>query len=168
MTTTTEPTKIKTYEIRFTGRKKGAIGVFYPITAQVFAVNTDAAVLALYERFEHVQNPQAKEIQSPFDSERLVREAMNESCEHAEILRHVRAIQHAIDRIADKAAKANADWHDDLDSPDHGLYHSHPELQFPPSVRMLAAAECALYFMRETPAGMAIFNSLLLPEMEVA
>jgi len=45
------------YTIRFTGRRVGAIGIFYTITAQRRAKDKDAAVLALYDEYEHIHNP---------------------------------------------------------------------------------------------------------------
>ena len=42
----------------FVGRKKGAIGIFYPITTTVEGDNVEQATLNLYERFEHVHKLQ--------------------------------------------------------------------------------------------------------------
>ena len=42
------------YQISFIGRTKGACGIRYGITATVEAENEDKAVLALYEKYEHV------------------------------------------------------------------------------------------------------------------
>jgi hypothetical protein len=50
------------YEIAFTGRKKGAIGIFYPIVARRTAENPDAAVLALYDEYEHIHMPKVREV----------------------------------------------------------------------------------------------------------
>lgn len=155
---------MKTYSARFTGRKVGVIGVFHEIETQVFAPDDKAARLALYDHFEHVTGLMLKEIESPFSAENLAERAKNDASTHDEIVRHVRAIQHVIDRVADRAAKENAVWHDDEDAPEHGLYHSHAEQQYPPSMRLVAAAECALYYMRETPAGLEAFNQLCLAE----
>jgi hypothetical protein len=44
-----------TYIARFYGRTKGAIGIFYWITAEVDGADPDAARLALYDRYEHIQ-----------------------------------------------------------------------------------------------------------------
>lgn len=48
---------MNTYTIRFIGRKIHAIGEFYPCTATRTAENVDAAILALYDEYDHVQQP---------------------------------------------------------------------------------------------------------------
>ena len=45
---------MKTYYIEFTGRKTGALGVTYHNIATRTAENEDAAILALYDEFEHI------------------------------------------------------------------------------------------------------------------
>ena len=45
---------MKTYKANFTGRLKGAIGVFYPISTYTKGEDEAAARLFLYERFEHI------------------------------------------------------------------------------------------------------------------
>ena len=45
---------MKTYTAKFTGRKVGAIGIFYPITTTVQAENEEAARLKLYDKYEHI------------------------------------------------------------------------------------------------------------------
>jgi len=67
-------------------------------------------------------------------------------------------------RAARQAAKANAEWHDDPESPDHWLFHTDADLQFPPEVQIKAAAELILYRLRETPAGLNICDELQLRE----
>lgn len=42
------------YRATFTGRKLGAIGIFYSITAEVEGETEEQARLNLYERFEHI------------------------------------------------------------------------------------------------------------------
>ena len=48
------------YVIRFVGRHKGAIGTSYRLIATVEADDREHAVLALHDRFEHVQFPQVE------------------------------------------------------------------------------------------------------------
>lgn len=58
------------FRIRFTGRTKGAIGIFYPITAYREAADPDAAVLALYDAYEHIHHPEITEVLPPGSKER--------------------------------------------------------------------------------------------------
>jgi len=51
---------MNTYKITFTGRLKGAIGIFYKITDTVKAINEDAAILALHDKYEHINLPIVK------------------------------------------------------------------------------------------------------------
>lgn len=48
---------MNTYTIRFIGRKIHAIGAFYPYTTTRTAENVDAAIIALYDEYEHIQQP---------------------------------------------------------------------------------------------------------------
>jgi hypothetical protein len=50
------------YRITFQGRKRGAIGVFYEITETVEAPDADAAVLKLYDTWEHIHAPDVEEL----------------------------------------------------------------------------------------------------------
>lgn len=45
---------MKTYHFDFIGRENGAIGIRYAISEQVQADDYDAAVLRLYDRYEHI------------------------------------------------------------------------------------------------------------------
>jgi hypothetical protein len=45
------------YSIHFTGRKRGALGIFYRIRATREAEDPARAVLALYDEYEHISNP---------------------------------------------------------------------------------------------------------------
>lgn len=47
---------MKTYQIVFSGRIKGAIGIFYTISALRSAESPEAALLALYEDYEHIHS----------------------------------------------------------------------------------------------------------------
>lgn len=42
------------YTFTFSGRHKDAIGVFTKIKAEIIAENVDRAVMALYDRYEHI------------------------------------------------------------------------------------------------------------------
>lgn len=57
MTSTT-----KQYEIKFTGRLLGAIGIFYGFTVRVKAENEEKALLELYKTHEHITQAKIKEI----------------------------------------------------------------------------------------------------------
>lgn len=48
------------YRITFSGRNKGAIGVFHFIETEVEAADIPSAVLALYDRFDHVHGPKIR------------------------------------------------------------------------------------------------------------
>ena len=45
---------MKTYEIKFNGRTKGAIGIVYPIIDEVEAESPSKAVLKLYDNYEYI------------------------------------------------------------------------------------------------------------------
>jgi hypothetical protein len=42
------------FTLRFWGRKRGAIGICYFITAVVFAESLESAKLSLYDDYEHI------------------------------------------------------------------------------------------------------------------
>lgn len=46
-----------TYRIEFSGRTKGAIGVFSSYTETVEADSKESAILKLYDAYEHVHGP---------------------------------------------------------------------------------------------------------------
>ena len=132
---------MNTYELRFKGRKVGAIVVFHKITAQVFADNEDAATLALYGRFEHITLEGIKQIESPFDGDGLVERVQNTKEEFNVIRLRVEQLRDALDEYAKRQAHDNAAWHDDPDAPDHSLYHAPAEQQFPRDERDKAILE---------------------------
>jgi hypothetical protein len=45
------------YRVSFIGRTLGAIGMFYPIVAEVEAASEDEAWLSLYDRYDSVMRP---------------------------------------------------------------------------------------------------------------
>ena len=47
---------MNTYHFDFTGREATAIGITYPISTEVQADTYDAAVLKLYDRWDHIRN----------------------------------------------------------------------------------------------------------------
>jgi len=49
----------KSYRIDFTGRRVGAIGIFEKLSAVRQGHNTEEAIRALYNEFEHIANPSA-------------------------------------------------------------------------------------------------------------
>jgi hypothetical protein len=134
---------MKTYSIKFTGRKLGAIGKFYSITAEVFADNPQAASAALYDRFEfgHAGPPDVKEIKSPFNGDDLVGRVQNTKEEFDRVRACVTLLRSVMDQTCKGASKDNADWHDDPDAPDHALYHATAEQQFPRTERDRAILE---------------------------
>lgn len=117
------------------------MGVFEEITAQVFATDPDAALLALYDRFEHIQQPDVKEIQSPFDSDTLVNRVQNTQEEHAAIRRAVEALRRELDRVAARQTNDNQNWHDDPEAEDWALFHCPPYDMFPRELRDAAILE---------------------------
>lgn len=48
---------MKTYKIRFLGREIGAIGIISHYTETVEAKNKELAILELYKKYEHVNEP---------------------------------------------------------------------------------------------------------------
>jgi hypothetical protein len=53
---------MKTYKVTFIGREKGAIGIFYQITATVKGEDEKQALLNLYDNYDHVSSPNFKDI----------------------------------------------------------------------------------------------------------
>lgn len=45
---------MKTFLIKFNGRKKGALGAFSNFIETVTAPNKQSAILKLYEKYEHI------------------------------------------------------------------------------------------------------------------
>jgi translation initiation factor IF-3 len=54
--------KVKIYKVKFTGRRIGAIGIFYRFSLKVKAENEEQATLKLYEKYEHIQQLEFKEV----------------------------------------------------------------------------------------------------------
>lgn len=156
--------KLKTYEIHFTGRRVTEQGVFYEIFASRFAYTEDEAIKALYDEFEHIHQPVAKEVPSPFTSEGLENLIRNDSDLMARLDAAKERLMSIVNLAALRQAKANAQWMDDPDYENRALYHAPAEQQFPEHIRVKAAAELVLYCLMETEAGQSIFNQLLLPE----
>jgi hypothetical protein len=160
--------KLRAYEIRFTGRKVGAIGICYEITASRFAVSPDEAVRLLYEpmpaAFEHITNAEAKQVESPFGADGLVLFMRNDRGFSEEFAHLASLATSYVSRAARRCAKTNADWHDDPEDAAHGFFHAPVEAQYPAGEQLVAAAEMLLYFLRETPAGLEICDELQLRE----
>jgi hypothetical protein len=53
---------MKTYHITFVGRQKSAIGVSCAFTETVQAANEEAAILKLYDKYDHIQQPSITEV----------------------------------------------------------------------------------------------------------
>lgn len=159
---------LKAYSIHFTGRRVGAIGAFHKVEASRFANSPEEAVRLLYEplpiAFEHIMHPDVKEEKSPFDAEGLRLAIVGDSKRHEEFAHYVAAMTAAMSRTARECAKANAEWHDDEEGEDHGLYHAPVDAQYPAEVQVEAIAEVVLYLLRATPAGLNICDKLTLAE----
>ena len=54
----------KTFEIRFTGRARGALGISYRIVATRDAEDPEHAVLALYDEYEHIHDPVVTDVET--------------------------------------------------------------------------------------------------------
>jgi hypothetical protein len=155
---------IKCYDIWFTGRRVGAIGIFHEINAMRFGADEETAIRNLYDEYEHITNVRAKEWASPFNAETIELFVRNDR-EFMEELAHIEAqLVRLVGRAARKIAEANREWHDDPESPDHWLFHAPDDMQFPGEVRVKAAAELILCRLRETPAGLNILNQLATKE----
>lgn len=57
-----EPGDSRLFEAQFVGRRKGAQGITYPITAQVRSDTQERAVFRVYEDFEHITSLVFKEL----------------------------------------------------------------------------------------------------------
>ena len=49
-----------TYNIRFTGKKLGAIGAMEQFSEEVEAADEKAAILKLYEKYDHISMPKCR------------------------------------------------------------------------------------------------------------
>lgn len=71
---------MKHYHAKFIGRTKGAIGIFYPIEALTKGVDEEAARLALFDDYEHIQQLKLVELlpsqQNTRAMERRIRKAV--------------------------------------------------------------------------------------------
>lgn len=155
---------MKTYEITFKGRKIRERGAFRTIRVQRFGADERSAIANLYDVYEHIQQPQCREIPSPFDAEYLRRVIHNNHPDFDAFSRRLDLLKETVRHVAERAAKENARWHDDPESPDHWLYHAPFEMQFPAPVQFEALVEMALYLLRETPAGRELGEKLYLKE----
>ena len=50
------------YRMKFVGREKGAIGIFYPMDITLVADCPDSAREKLYDRYEHIQHLEMRAI----------------------------------------------------------------------------------------------------------
>lgn len=53
---------MKNYQISFIGRTKGALGITYRIVDTVQAEDEKKAILALYDKYEHIALPVITEV----------------------------------------------------------------------------------------------------------
>jgi hypothetical protein len=54
------------YTMRFTGRKSGALGITYPLTAMRDAPTESEAIDALYDEYEHISGVMVSVCGGPF------------------------------------------------------------------------------------------------------
>ena len=53
---------MKTYKTSFNGRQAGALGITYRIETTVKAEDADKAALKLYDKYEHINHLNIKEV----------------------------------------------------------------------------------------------------------
>ncbi len=90
----------------------------------------------------------AKKIEG-FGAEYLVTAINNDAAAHNAVVGVVKHLQHVVNRMAVKAAKANADWHDDPEADDHAAFHAPADQQFPQAVRDEAVLDLVKYWVNE-------------------
>lgn len=61
MSTQAEPKK---YRVTFSGRTRGAIGIFHQCSITVEAMDEEGAILKAYETHDHIHFPKVTEVQS--------------------------------------------------------------------------------------------------------
>ena len=84
-----------------------------------------------------------------FNAAELELLAMNERHEHDIIVAAVKNLRFAMDKVAAKAAKANADWHDDPSCADHKKFHAPAEKQFKRPSRDRAILNLVRHYLTE-------------------
>lgn len=82
-------------------------------------------------------------------SETLVLAANNDQHAYKQIVAAVRTLRRVIDDVAEKTAKANAEWHDDPEADDHSAFHASADKQFPRRVRDTAIKELVRSYLAE-------------------
>jgi hypothetical protein len=60
---------MKTYCIAFFGRLRGAIGVSCAFTKTIQATNEEAAILKMYDEYDHIQQPSITEVPVYYECE---------------------------------------------------------------------------------------------------
>lgn len=169
MSTSNTPTPApKAFEITFTGRKVGAIGKTYEITASRFAQTPEEAIRLLYEpmpeAYEHIMHPEVREVPSPFGWQQLYNHVTNTRESLDQFSHWARMMTSEMSRVARRCAKEAKDWHDDPEAPEHALYHAPADQVFPAEQQLIAIAEVMTYLLRETPAGLRVYDRLNLPD----
>lgn len=127
---------MKTYIATFTGRLRGAIGIFYPCRVAVQGENEEAATLRLYDTHEHLKGLKLREA-----ADALVLLVQNDRELYDAVRQAVESLKRAVDRAAEQFAKANADWHDDPEADDHAAFHAPAIVQLPREERTKALLE---------------------------
>lgn len=70
-----------------------------------------------------------------FTAEQLEIAVQNDRRAYDAFWNSVKLLRAAVDRVAERVAKENADWHDDPEADDHAEYHAPADQQFPREVR---------------------------------
>lgn len=82
-------------------------------------------------------------------TEDLFNGVMNTPRIHEGVVASVKHLRLCIDKMAEKQAKYNADWHDDPEASDHAEYHAPHLEQFPQQVRDETVKDLVAYFLQE-------------------
>jgi hypothetical protein len=82
-------------------------------------------------------------------AENLVLSAMNDRPTHDAIVSAIERLRSTMDRCAARAARANAEWHDDPQADDHADYHAPADVQYPRDVRDEAIRELVAHYLCE-------------------
>lgn len=75
--------------------------------------------------------------------------ASNERADYDRIVSAVKQLRRALDITAERAAKENAEWHDDPTAEDHAEYHAPAERQFPQPIRDEAIIDLVRHYLKE-------------------
>jgi len=63
---------MKLWKVQCWGRRKGALGICYPITDYVHASHADEVELAVYQKYEHIAGLHTIEVNNEKDEQKRV------------------------------------------------------------------------------------------------